>query len=317
MKVALYSISYAGLWYDGDALSVEELISRAKEYGFDGVEIDGKRPHGFPLDWDEKKRKRIKDLAKSEEIEIIGVAGNNNFVSPFAEDRENELLMLSEQIRLAHDLEAKIVRVFLAWPRITRIEGKGNYEVAWKYAIDGIFPGPDVTAIQQWKWAKECLKEGVKIAEKYGITLALQNHPPFIMHKEETYYDMLDMVREVDSGYLKCSLDCPLLRCQDDNYVTKAVKEVGNLQAISHFGGEFEKDTNGKVIQVPIRGRDWQLSNYPTFVKVLKEVGFDGYFSYEFCHTPLAKDHEAAGIDRINEQVKYALEYMKELIQSA
>jgi len=315
MKVSLYSVSYAGLWYEGDALSVDELIFRAKENGFDGVEIDAKRPHGFPLDLDEKERKRTRDLAKSKGIEVMGVAGNNNFVSPFAEDRENELLALSEQIRLAHDLEAKVVRIFLAWPRITRIDGIGNYEVAWKYAISGIFPGPDVTTRQQWKWAKECLKEGVEIAEKYGVTLALQNHPPFIMHKEDGYYDMLDMVREVNSDYLKCSLDCPLLRCQDDDYITKAVKEVGSLQVISHFGGEFERDNSGKVIQVPIRGLDMKLINYPTFIKALKEVGYNGYFSFEFCHPVLTEDHELAGIERVNEQVKYGLEYIKNLVR--
>ena len=27
------------------------MIARAKEYGYDGIEIDGKRPHGNPLDW--------------------------------------------------------------------------------------------------------------------------------------------------------------------------------------------------------------------------------------------------------------------------
>jgi len=314
MKVALYSVSYAGLWYDGKPLSNEELILRAKQYGFDGVEIDGKRPHGFPLDLDEKERKRIGDLAKSQGIEIVGVAGNNNFVSPFMEDRENELLMLSEQIRLAHDLEGQVVRVFLAWPKMTLVDGIGNYDVPRKYAIDAIFPGPDVTARQRWNWAKECLKEGVRIAEKYGITLALQNHSPYIIYKEDTYFDMLDMVREVNSDYLKCSLDCPLLKSQDDDYVRQAVKDVGSLQVISHYGGEFQKDSSGKVVQVTIIGRDRRLVNYPVFIRTLKEVGYEGYLSFEFCHPVLTPSHELAGIERVNEQVKYALEYMRELV---
>ncbi len=317
MKVALYSVSYAGLWYDGKALSNEELIFRSKEYGFDGVEIDGKRPHGFPLDLDEKERKKIRDLAKSQGIEIIGVAGNSNFVSPFAEDQENELLMLSEQIRLAHDLEARIVRVFLAWPKMSLIDGIGNYDVPRKYAIDAIFPGPDVTARQRWKWAKECLKEGAEIAGKYGVTLALQNHSPYIMHKEDGYYDILEMVREVGSDYLKCALDCPLLQCQDDDYIIKAVKETGSLEVISHYGGEFERDNSGKVIQVPIRGRDKKLINYPVFIKALKDVGYDGYLSFEFCHPVMTEDHELAGMERVDEQVKYACEYMKGVIEKA
>jgi len=50
MKLGLYSITYLGVWYRGRALTLDELIGRAREYGYEGVEIDGKRPHGSPLD---------------------------------------------------------------------------------------------------------------------------------------------------------------------------------------------------------------------------------------------------------------------------
>ena len=50
MKLGLYSITYLGLWYRGEALSLPEMIARAKKYGYDGIEIDGKRPHGNPMD---------------------------------------------------------------------------------------------------------------------------------------------------------------------------------------------------------------------------------------------------------------------------
>ena len=51
MKLGLYSITYLGLWYRGEALTLPQMIARAKEFGYDGIEIDGKRPHGNPLDW--------------------------------------------------------------------------------------------------------------------------------------------------------------------------------------------------------------------------------------------------------------------------
>ena len=50
MKLGLYSITYLGVWYRGEALTLPELIKTAKRFGYDGVEIDGKRPHGNPLD---------------------------------------------------------------------------------------------------------------------------------------------------------------------------------------------------------------------------------------------------------------------------
>jgi sugar phosphate isomerase/epimerase len=49
MKLGLYSITYLGLVYRGKELTLPELIGRAREYGYDGIEIDGKRPHGNAL----------------------------------------------------------------------------------------------------------------------------------------------------------------------------------------------------------------------------------------------------------------------------
>ena len=44
VRVGLYSITYGGVWYRGDALTVEQVIGRASKFGYQGVEIDGKRP---------------------------------------------------------------------------------------------------------------------------------------------------------------------------------------------------------------------------------------------------------------------------------
>ena len=41
MKIGLYSITYLGCWYRGEALTLPELIRTAKDFGYDGVEIDG------------------------------------------------------------------------------------------------------------------------------------------------------------------------------------------------------------------------------------------------------------------------------------
>ena len=61
VKVGLYSITYLGVWYRGSALTLEQVIDRAKHYGYEGVEIDGKRPHGNPLDW---PKGRCQDLLR-------------------------------------------------------------------------------------------------------------------------------------------------------------------------------------------------------------------------------------------------------------
>ncbi|MCL4377744.1 MAG: sugar phosphate isomerase/epimerase [Actinobacteria bacterium] len=315
MKLALYSVSYSGIWYKGEALSLEEFITKAAEYGFDGIEIDAKRPHGFPPDLDAKRRKEIRKMAENKNLEICAVAGNNNFVSPFDELRENEILMLAEQLRLARDLGSPFLRIFLSWRGINRINGIANYSIPVKYDIDHI--SPDVTNLQRWKWAKDAIIEGVKIAERYGVTMVLQNHGPLI----QNYRDMLSTVKEIGSEHLKCCFDCPCESIQSDDYIKQAVNEVGDLQAYSHYNGEFEKK-NGKIVLTYNRGYQTPfdlgagLTNYPVFIKALKNIGYKGYMSYEFCHSPLDEYKNICGIERIHEQVQYAKEYMVGLINN-
>lgn len=307
IKVGLYSITYLGAWYKGGHLTLKDFIRKAKALGYDGIEIDLKRPHGFPLDLDEKSRTEIRKLAASEGLEIPAVASNNNFASPIPEHRENELLMVHEQIRLARDLGAKILRVFAAWRGITFRNEIATYEVASQYEKGH---NMDSLVFERWNWVRECLKEAAGWAGKYGVVLALQNHVPLM----ENYKDMLAMVREVGSEYLKCSLDVPCEVRQDDKWVKQAVLDTGKLQVHSHFSGEFERKDNGQLRLLPSRYQE--TVNYPVFIKTLKESGYNGYMNYEFCHRAL-ENHQLAGIEFIDKHSKYALEYMRNLIQTA
>ena len=82
MKVGLYSISCSGVWFnDRPALTVEEFVDTAKKYGYDGVEIDLKRPHGSPIDLDSKRCKEIRDYVAGKGLEMCAAAANNNFAT--------------------------------------------------------------------------------------------------------------------------------------------------------------------------------------------------------------------------------------------
>jgi len=306
IKVGLYSITYSGIWYKGGHLCIKDMIRKAKALGYDGIEIDLKRPHGFPLDLDEKSRSEIRKLAESEGLEIPAAAGNNNFASPIPEHRENELLMVHEQIRLARDLGAKILRVFAAWRGVTFRNRIATYDTTSEYETSQNLGS---IKLERWNWVKECLKEAAGWAKKYGVVLALQNHRPLI----ENYEDMLAMVKEVGSEYLKCSLDVPCEPCQDDGYVVKAVRETGELQVHSHFSGDWNRNSDGKLLLKHLP--NVAPVNYPTYIKALKEIGYNGYINYEYCH-PALENHEVQGIEYVDKQAKYALEYMRALIQT-
>ena len=58
-------------------------------------------------------------------------------------------------------------------------------------------------------------------------------------------------------------------------------------------------------------------TNYRAFAKALYEIGYEGYLCYEFCHPALNDRHEPAGIDKVDEQVRFALEYMQNVLSDA
>jgi len=318
IKVALYTISYAGLMYKGPHVPLKELIPKIKAFGSDGIEICAKRPFAFPPDLDAKARKKMGELAKSEGIEICAIAGYNNFSSPIMEEVENELLMLREQIRLASDLGAPIVRVFGAWKGVTiGPDGMGTYDFSrqtWKY--------PGVTDIKQWQQVRSCLKEGCKWAEESGVTLALQTHGPVI--QTPGYEDTLQMIKEVNSDHLKMSLDpAGWWAKQTPEYVRQAVKDCREYIVHSHFGGNFKETPQGRIVQsaedIVFSGpghRRFSEVDYKIFISELKKIGYDGYLSYEVC-SPVTVNGAYQGIEEVDRRVRLTIKYMKNVISEA
>ncbi len=309
MQIGLYSITYLGIWYRGGALSTREFVEQAKRLGYDGIEIDGKRPHGNPMDLDAGARRELRQIAADAGLEIPAVASNNDFSSPIPEHRECQLLMVREQIKLAADLGAKVVRLVLAWPGITiRADGLAQYDVA-RRRWDEIWR--DTTRAEIWDHARAAFREAARIAEGEGVVLALQNHAPVIRH----HRDVLDMIAEVDSPAFKACLDVPLLTRQDDEWVRQAALETGALQVHSHFGGEFERSADGKVVQRQI---SWPrpITNYSAFIRAMKEIGYDGYFCFELCHPVVDARHVPQGREYVDEQAALALEYLRDVMRA-
>lgn len=308
MKIGLYSITYLGIWYRGGALPLGEVFRQAKRLGYSGVEIDGKRPHGNPMGLDASARMEIRAIAEAEGLEIPAVASNNDFSSPVPEHRECQVLMVREQIKLAADLGAKVVRLFMAWPGVTyHADGLAQYDLA-RRRWEEIWR--DTSRQEIWGYARDAFREVASVAEQEGVVLALQNHSPVIRH----YRDVLDMVAEVDSPAFKVCLDAPLLTCQDDEWVCGAARATGSLQTHSHFGGEFERDGDGRVVQRPLQFGEPE-TNYRAFIRAMKQIGYDGYFCYEFCHPALNARHEPQDRCYVDEQAALALEYMQGIMR--
>jgi sugar phosphate isomerase/epimerase len=313
MKLGLYSITYLGVWYRGPALTLEELIGRARQYGYDGVEIDGKRPHGNPLDLPAARCQELRRKAEDARVEIYAVAANNDFSSPIPEHRESQLVYMRELIRMTADLGVRTLRVFAGWPGVTISPEAGSYTAARRVWREAHVEAP---AERTWDLCREGLIEAARWAGDAGVTLALQNHAPVT----NSPADVLRMIREIASPHLKACLDAPMAARQgvpSGDPMRQAALSVRGLQVLSHFGGEYERQADGSVRGYD-RGPDMTLTPedyYADFVQGMREIGYEGYFGYELCHPLPNVDGEPVGIGFADNQARLAAEFMRGVLQ--
>jgi len=311
MKLGLYSITYLGIWYRGAALTLPELIKRAKRFGYDGIEIDGKRPHGNPLDWPQPRCKELRSMAAAEGIEIHAVAANNDFSCPAPEVREAQIAYVRELIRMTADLGAKHLRMFLAWWGVTLHPQLATYDI-----MENLWPvvHEKFSTEEIWNWCRDALIECAHYAEDEGIALALQNHRPVI----KDYPDVLRMVKEVNSPHLKVCLDAPLMLDKSATTMEKAAQVVGPLQVLSHFGGEFERLLDGGIRGFErndgVIGPDTN-QYYRDFVTAMRGIGYQGYLSYELCHQLPVVNGQTVGIEFADQNAQLAAQFMRGLVE--
>jgi sugar phosphate isomerase/epimerase len=311
VKFGLLTVTYAGLFYEGPALSVEQQIHKARQLGFDGLAIETKRPVASPIDLNASDRARIKAVAADQGIALCAVESMSNFTSRLMEERENNLAMMRAVLDLAKDLGVSLVKVFPAWPGIINDEeATAMYAPYERGSFHKRLYPPD---LRKWHHAVDGIREVAGWAADLGITLALQNHAPVIT---PGYEDALSMLQEIDRPNVRLCLDVPLFYDrQSDAYVQEAVRRCAAHIAYTHFGAwNFSENEDGDIVQelAPSSG---VLINYEAFVRGLHQIEYDGFLVSEYC-LPALERHRLAGIDAIDRATSQALAYMKRIVRS-
>lgn len=308
MRLGLYSVTYRGVWYQGEAVDLFTLLRLAKSQGWEGLELDTERPHAAPMDLAADDRRRLRDLAGELELPISAVSPNCDLSSPVPSRQEAMICYVRECIKLAHDLGAPICKIFAAWRGITLHDGIGSYELTY-----GHDPYPF------WKpdrrgYVVEAIRELAGMAGDYGIVLAVQNHGPDIVNN---YRDALGLIAEVGSPHFKACMD---INIEDDPEsearAWEMARAAGKLQVHSHVNGEFVEDSHGEVLLAGagyFDDRFWgRKVAYPAYFEALAACGYQGFLDWEFCH-PAMENGRFAGIEYVHRQTRMALEYMKKL----
>ena len=213
-----------------------------------------------------------------------------------------------ECIKLAQDLGAPLCKIFAAWRGITLHNGLATYDETYGYDQYGYWKG------DRRGFVVDGLRELTKVAEDYGVVLAMQNHGPDIVNN---YQDVLSLITDVGSPALKACMDINIEPEAESAERARAMaRAAGKLQVHSHFNAEFRRAPDG-CVELAAGGyfddRFWHRRvAYPEYVEALMASGYEGYIDWEFCH-PAIENGKPAGIDYVHNQTQLALEYMKGL----
>ena len=318
MKLSLDTIGYGGYFTaPGEKLPLEEGFTRAAKFGYDAACIYAHRPLGFPLDLDQNRRKKLKDLANSLDLELGAVVCCTNFQEAnhvLLYPQEKEILYVHECIDMARDLDMKIVRVLAAFYGYFRnpYGDRGYGGPAFESRSRRVSRNEDW--LEAWHQVKEGLREVALYASDQGITLALQTHPEITGNNEET----LELIEEVGVDSLKVGLDLPLFESQDPDFIRKTVHSMKGLMVYSHSISIASNETVGGAPytwEEVTPGSKKDTCNWEVFLETCKEIGYDGFLSHEQCSPIIVKGHKLGDIAEIDHRYVDAINFFKPILK--
>ena len=296
VKTCLHSVSYTGIWRGQATITVDEFLVKAKELGFDGVMLGAKRPHVSLLDYDDAARQKLRARIKELGLELVCLAGYTDFTAgidkPGVPNVEIQAIYVGELARLAKDLGTSMVRIYTGYER------------------------PDIPYDKQYAMVVEGLQLAGKLAAKYGVTLAIQNHHDIALHHDAMKW-LLD---EVNLPNVKAAFDCwsPTLEGLSPEEIKKAVHTMKPYIVHTTTADYAElprfrynpNQTNYIALESQMRAVEMGKGflDYKTFINALKEIGYQGYIAYEMCEVL-----EGGGsVENLDKAAKAFLEYVKQ-----
>jgi len=260
------------------------VIGKAKEIGFDGIEIPIEDPKRINV-------KKAKEALKSHEIEcssIYTVLGpDRDVVHPDKVVRENAKKYLKTCVDFATEFDTDIVCGPL-YSCVGKTKFMRDKEREWKYAVMG-------------------LKEIGKYAEDRNVFLAVEPLNRYETRLVNLVSDCARMLKEVDSPVVKLNFDTYHGNIEEKS-LGQAIREAGSILYHVH-ACEHDRGTPGSG------HTEWR-----EVAQALKDIGYDRYMVIETFQPGAKKIATAASIWRSlaasqDELAQEGLLFLRELMK--
>ena len=295
MKATLFTVSYAGFW--GQAkLSLPDTLRKAKQLGYPAVEIMGKRPHLSMVDHSDEDVRALKKLVQDLGLDVATIASYTNFTGglessevPFVEIQLGYIKRLAE---MGEILGAKILRVFTGY-----FTDALSWDAQWSRCVDAVRQASDICAA-------------------HGLILGVQNHHDIAVGVD-SYVEFLD---DVNKPNCKAMFDAWSVALQGvtDLYgwgkklgsrtVQTTIADYVKLPRFRHAGGLVNYEVATPATRAVAVGDGF--IDYASFIRGLRDGGFDGYLSYEMCSALRG----GGGIENLDKTAKRSLDAINKLI---
>jgi sugar phosphate isomerase/epimerase len=136
--------------------TIETIIARAREMGYDGIEWRGGAQGHVPLALSPQQRINLRERMRDANLFSLAVTAYTRFVSDDASDRAANVDDLKRQLDLAAEIGAQYVRTFLG-------------ELETGQTFDDVYPR-----------VIESVSEVVPHANDVGVGIAIEHHDSFV-----------------------------------------------------------------------------------------------------------------------------------------
>jgi sugar phosphate isomerase/epimerase len=251
---ARLGVSTYSYWhFRGPKFPIETVIERAASLGVQGVEILHRQMESEAQDYCQ----RLKRHAFAHGIDLIGLSIHQNFVSPDAERRRENVEHTLHCIELAYRMGIPCIRLNSGrWGTVQDFDAlmaqRGEEPPLPGYSEDDAFA-----------WCIESIAQCLPAAGASGVTLALENHWGLTRRPE----GVLRIVNALRSPWLAVLMDTGNFLEAPYAELAKLAPQAVYVHAKTYYGG----------------GEWYTLDlDYRQIAGILREVGFRGYVSLEF-----------------------------------
>lgn len=259
-------MKFAFLSYQFSRYSLEYCFQMAKEYGFQGVEVWGARPHAYAYDMDKQRIRQILDWKKEYGVEVSMftpeiLAYPYNLVSADAKEREETVAYLERSLEVARGIGTDKMQITIKHPGY----GRSRKEI--------------------WNVMEENLNRLCHKAEKEGVDIILESLSPSEGNVITCADDIVQIQERVQSKALCSMIDVVPPFIANEPY-SEYFDKLGATMKYVHICNsdgktEFHMQLNDSAGQIPLSD----------FFRILKRNKYDGWCSTELL-APYFRDPE-------------------------